>query len=253
MTFGSLFAGIGGLDLGLERAGLECRWQVEIDDYARRVLAKHWPDVRRWDDVRTFPPDPVEDWSVDLICGGFPCQDISHVGRRAGIDGERSGLWSEFERTVRLLRPRYVLVENVPSLLVRGMGRVLGNLASLGFDAEWAVLPASRFGAPHFRERIFILAYSDGFGCQTISDEARLRLPSLHKGIAGHVGPMGGAEQWSLPRPIGAIPMGVGNGIPSGLDRIRTLGNAVVPQVAEWLGLRIIEFDRVLCTAGGRS
>ena len=151
MTFGSLFAGIGGMDLGLERAGMTCEWQVEIDPYARRVLAKHWPSVRRWDDVRTFPPmanaEPNErdestiggsigtgeekgrvlepqrcadSWSVDLICGGFPCQDISYAGKGAGLAGERSGLWYEFARVVRVLRPRFVLVENVSALLTRG-------------------------------------------------------------------------------------------------------------------------------------
>src|SRR5687767_562507 len=111
MTFGSLFAGIGGFDLGFERAGMRCEWQVEIDPYCRRVLAKHWPDVRRWDDVRTFPPDG--DWGVDVICGGFPCQDISAAGKQAGIEGERSGLWGEYERIIRVLRPRIVVVENV--------------------------------------------------------------------------------------------------------------------------------------------
>src|ERR1700678_4087108 len=104
MTFGSLFCGIGGFDLGLERAGMQCKWQVEIDPYARRVLEKHWPDVRRWDDVRTFPP---ENWrsQVDLICGGFPCQDISSAGLRRGITEPQSGLWAQFERIVGELRP----------------------------------------------------------------------------------------------------------------------------------------------------
>jgi site-specific DNA-cytosine methylase len=184
VTFGSLFAGIGGMDLGLERAGLECRWQVEIDPYARRVLAKHWPNVRRHDDVRTFPPGmgadaysegepvvPINEkerdrdtslagWAVDLIAGGFPCQDISYAGKGAGLSGERSGLWYEFARVVRVLRPRYVLVENVSALLTRGLDAVLGTLASLGFDAEWTCLPAASVGAPHIRDRVFVLAHA---------------------------------------------------------------------------------------------
>lgn len=158
MTFGSLFAGIGGMDLGLERAGLTCKWQVEIDGYCRRVLAKHWPDVRRWDDVRAFPP-AEGDWSVDLIAGGFPCQDISSVGRRAGIEGERSGLWSRYAEIVGLLRPSYVLMENVPNLLSLGLDRVLGDLSAIGYDAEWETLPAGAFGAPHLRWRVFVVAY----------------------------------------------------------------------------------------------
>ena len=104
LTFGSLFAGIGGFDLGFERAGMVCKWQVEIDDYANRVLRKHWPDVRRWPDVRTWPQQDTE--PVDVICGGFPCQDISYAGRGAGLEGERSGLFFESVRVVRELRPR---------------------------------------------------------------------------------------------------------------------------------------------------
>jgi DNA (cytosine-5)-methyltransferase 1 len=160
LTFGSLFAGIGGLDLGLERAGMTCRFQVEIDDYATQVLAKHWLHVVRHRDVRSVGRHNLE--YVDLICGGFPCQDISNAGKRAGIDGERSGLWAEFARIVGELRPRFVLVENVSALLGRGIGRVLGDLAALGYDAEWDVLSACQFGAPHARERLFILAYAEG-------------------------------------------------------------------------------------------
>src|SRR3990167_774279 len=105
LTFGSLFAGIGGFDLGFERAGMRCRWQVEINPFCQRSLARHWPNVGRWDDVRTFPPPPAEDWEVDVICGGFPCQDISNAGHKAGIDGEQSGLWREYVRIIREIRP----------------------------------------------------------------------------------------------------------------------------------------------------
>ena len=166
-TFGSLFSGIGGIDLGLERAGMTCSWQVEIDEYAQKVLAKHWPNVARYGDVRTVGRDTLA--GVDLIAGGFPCQDISGAGRRAGITGERSGLWSEFYRIICELRPRYVLVENVAVLLypIRRKGyiepapisRVLGDLASCGYDAEWQSLPAAAVGAPHIRDRAFIVAY----------------------------------------------------------------------------------------------
>jgi DNA (cytosine-5)-methyltransferase 1 len=160
LTFGSLFAGIGGFDLGLERAGMVCKWQVEIDDYATRVLEKHWPTVRRWNDVRTFPPEG--DWNVDVICGGFPCQDISVAGKGAGLAGARSGLWYEFARIIRAVRPGWVVIENVPALTARGLGTVLGDLAEIGFDAEWHCIPASAVGAPHRRERIWIVAHAIG-------------------------------------------------------------------------------------------
>lgn len=160
-TVGSLFAGIGGLDLGFERAGFKTAWQVEIDDYASAVLAKNWPHVRRWKDITTFPPEPVDDWRVDVIVGGFPCQDISLAGSGAGLEGARSGLFYELIRVVGLLQPRAVVLENTSALLSRGLGRVLAELAALGFDAEWHCLPAAYVGAPHVRDRIFILAHTE--------------------------------------------------------------------------------------------
>jgi DNA-cytosine methyltransferase len=160
LTVGSLFAGIGGFDLGLERAGMRSVWQCEIDPYAQRVLEKHWPDVLRVPDIRHVGARTVP--YVDVICGGFPCQDISIAGAGAGIDGERSGLWSEYARVVGELRPRYVVVENVSVLLARGLGRVLGDLAALGYDAEWDCIPASAVGAPHQRDRIWLVAYPNG-------------------------------------------------------------------------------------------
>jgi DNA (cytosine-5)-methyltransferase 1 len=186
VTFGSLFAGIGGFDLGLERAGMQCEWQCEIDPYARRVLEKHWPDVRRYDDVRTMLD--YKPHAVDLICGGFPCQDISNAGRRAGIDGERSGLWSEYARIIGTLRPRYVLVENVAALLGRGIGRVLGDLSSLGYDAEWHVISAASVGAPHVRERVWIVANRDSSSGRAESWEQQAdRAAIIDPGCEGNV------------------------------------------------------------------
>ena len=164
ITFGSMFAGIGGIDLGFERCGMECRWQVEIDKYANKVLEKHWPKVQRWGDVRTFPPDSSSKWKVDVIAGGFPCQDISTAGKGAGLDGEKSGLFYEIIRVARCVKPRAIVLENVAALLARGMGDVLGELAKIGFDAEWHCIPAAALGAPHIRDRVFILGYSNG-GC----------------------------------------------------------------------------------------
>lgn len=163
LAIGSLFSGIGGLELGLEHAtgGRVC-WQVERDAWCREVLAKHWPDAVRYDDVCTVNGLPA----VDLICGGFPCQDVSLAGKRAGFGGERSSLWREYRRIIADVGPRFVFVENVPGLLTADDGHafaeVLGDLAALGFDATWDCFRASDVGAPHRRERLFLLAYRDG-------------------------------------------------------------------------------------------
>src|SRR5215831_9561802 len=156
LTVGSLFDGIGGFDLGFQRAGFDIRWQVEIDPFCRRVLAKHWPDVQRFEDVRTAGAHNLS--VVDVLCGGFPCQPHSLAGRRGGSQDERD-LWPEFARLIRELRPRWVVAENVPGLLSSDAGRFFGNilrdLAESGYDAEWDCLPASVFGAPHRRDRIW--------------------------------------------------------------------------------------------------
>lgn len=157
-----LFSGIGGFSLGLERTGgFETVAFCEIEPFPRRVLAKHWPGVPIYDDVRTLTAERLraDGISVDAICGGFPCQDISHAGKGAGIDGERSGLWSEYARLIGEIRPRFVIVENVAALLGRGLDRVLGDLAALGLDAEWHCIPASAVGAPHRRDRLWLVAY----------------------------------------------------------------------------------------------
>lgn len=164
MTFGSLFSGIGGLDLGFELVGMRCVWQVEIDEYCRKVLAKHWPEVPKHGDIKTFDPTKFE--KPDCIAGGFPCQDLSVAGKQAGLKGKRSGLWWEFARVIRLVRPRFVVVENVPGLLASkekeeqaAIGCVLGELASIGYDAEWQSIPAFAFGSTQERYRVFIVAY----------------------------------------------------------------------------------------------
>lgn len=170
LTHGSLFSGIGGFDLGFERAGIKTAWQVEINPYCRRVLEKHFPDANRFDDIgecfgqHAAFAESRRDYlrAVDVVSGGFPCQDISNAGKRAGIDGDRSGLWREYARIICELRPRYVVVENVAALLHRGMERVLADLAACGYDAEWQSIRASDVGAPHRRERIWIVAYPNG-------------------------------------------------------------------------------------------
>lgn len=236
LTFGSLFAGIGGFDLGFERAGMVCKWQVEIDSFCQRVLEKHWPDVRRWSDIRTLfttTPERGLDWYVDVVCGGFPCQDISNAGEGDGIDGKKSGLWKDYVRVIDVVRPRFVVVENVAALLVRGIDRVLGDLASLGYDAEWDCIRAEWLGLPHRRERIFIIAHRDGLRelqpKRRISNERR-RFAHRREAI-----------DWVLSS--GGI-LRSHDGIPTGMDRIKPCGNAVVPQVAEWIGKRVIEMSK---------
>jgi len=157
-TFGSLFAGIGGIDLGLERAGWTCKWQVEIDPYCQAVLKKHWPTVPKFGDVRKLSGKEL--CSVDLIAGGFPCQPVSTAGKQRGKEDPR-WLWPQFARIISVLRPRFVLVENVPGLFTHGFGEVLGGLAACGYDAEWDCIPAATFGAPHLRYRIFIVAHAN--------------------------------------------------------------------------------------------
>jgi DNA (cytosine-5)-methyltransferase 1 len=152
-----LFSGIGGFSLGLERAGgFQTVAFCEIDPFCRRVLAKHWPNVPCHDDVRTmeFP-------QADVITGGFPCQDVSRAGKRAGLSGERSGLYRELVRALRVVRPRYAIVENVAALLGDGMGTVLGDVAESGFDIEWDCIPAQALGAPHERDRVYIVAHAN--------------------------------------------------------------------------------------------
>ena len=157
LTIGSLFSGIGAFELGLMRAGLgPVLWQAESDEFCRRVLARHFPDARRYADVREVDRSAAP---VDVVCGGFPCQDLSFAGAGAGLDGERSGLWRELVRVAREVGPRYLVVENVSALLVRGLGTILGELAESGFDAAWDCVPAAAVGAPHRRDRLFLVAW----------------------------------------------------------------------------------------------
>lgn len=166
-----LFSGIGGFSLGLERAGFRTVAFCEIEPYPRAVLAKHWPGVPIYEDIRTLSADVLErdGIAVDAICGGFPCQDLSFAGKRAGIEGARSGLWSEYARLIGEIRPRVAIMENVTGLLSAGMGRVLGDLAALGYDAVWDCVPASALGAPHRRDRVWIVAYAKRPEWRTVS------------------------------------------------------------------------------------
>lgn len=236
MTYGSLFSGAGGFDLGADRAGFTCSWQVEIDSFCQRILSKHWPHVRRHDDIRTFTPD--DSWRVDACFGGFPCKQTSNGaaihGKRSGLKGKDSGLWFEMLRVVRLLRPCWVVVENV-SGAAAWSSTIKGGLESLGYALpdKPCRLSAADFGLPHRRWRLFWIANRDG---QRLSVPRPTRPPAA-PGIA-----WGAAERnpWlsSLTRD-----MRVDDGVPGTLDRakrIERIGNAVVPAMAEWIARRIL-------------
>jgi DNA (cytosine-5)-methyltransferase 1 len=197
-------------------------------------------------------PVPVPVPYVDVLCGGFPCQDISVAGRGEGIDGARSGLWAEYARLIRELRPRYVVVENVAALLARGMERVLGDLAACGYDAEWDCIPASAVGAPHRRDRVWLVAYAqqpglEGHGAvagQSEVPESRDDCPYCAQaercGCAGAERSLALSRAWWLTEPdVGRV----AHGVPARVDRLRSLGNALVPQIAEWIGRRIVELE----------
>ena len=354
MTVGSLFSGIGGFDLGFERAGFEIAWQVEIDPFCRAVLAQHWPDVRRYEDVRETHVADAEKFTereqadeadaiptsgharpiigsrshgagphqcsgcltaVDVLCGGFPCQPHSLAGSRGAAADERD-LWPQFARLIRELEPRWVVAENVPGLLSSDAGRFFGNilrdLAACGYDAEWNCISAADAGAPHLRERIWIVAYPqsvqlrgesstrlDGVGYSreravprrpearpiladterperrpeaerrhvahghdtgreeaasrarerrdNVADTDRARLS-----IAGDTRATGDGTSriftgtaldrdgwWDVEPNVGRV----AHGIPARVDRLRGLGNAIVPHIAEWIGRRIQEAE----------
>ena len=265
LTVGSLFSGIGGFDLGLERAGMRVRWQVEINSYCQRVLAKHWPHVQRYGDIQSVDWGTVE--PVDVLCGGFPCQDISLAGKGAGLAGERSGLWFEYAKAIEALTPRYVIIENVAALRSRGLDQVLGALAALGYDAEWHCIPASAVGAPHRRDRVWIMAYAgrEGQPCRRIREwEAETcevgnsRPPDSSETVAdtdserlAQRGRLHDTERtcaaidrcdwWAVEPELGRV----AHGIPHRVDRLRGLGNAIVPQIAEMIGAWILLREEV--------
>jgi DNA (cytosine-5)-methyltransferase 1 len=269
-----LFSGIGGFSLGLERAGMHTIAFCECDPYCQRVLRKHWSDVPVFGDVRTLSAEALaytfgqgqlqsqgslseERGWPSVICGGFPCQDISVAGKGAGLDGERSGLWVEFARIIGDVRPRYVIIENVSALLGRGLVRILCDLTALGYVGEWHCIGAVHVGAPHRRDRVWIIAYPNSGRCEKHHAEQR-RLPiSDASGDVANANGAGQCEQWrGLPirEELAAAQCNgwwrvepnvgrVAHGVPSRVDRLRGLGNAIVPQIAEIIGKAILKFE----------
>jgi len=160
-TFGSAFAGIGGFELGLKLAGWECKWQIENDKFCNKILEKHWPNIKRYGDIENVKTEELE--TVDLICGGFPCQDLSVAGKREGLSGGRSGLFWELVRLLRELQPKWILIENVPGFLSSHKGQdfaiALKTLAECGYGLAWRVLDSQYFGVPQRRRRVFIVGH----------------------------------------------------------------------------------------------
>lgn len=238
VTVGSLFSGIGGLDLGLEWAGFETKWFCEIEKFPQAVLRKHWPDVPIIEDVRDVTSGNVQ--RVDVIAGGFPCQDISvarAVSGREGLAGRRSGLWHEMARTIRDVRPRYVIIENVSALINFGLNRVLADLAADGRDASWAVIPASAAGADHRRDRLFIVSWIADDNSLGVQGNSKKPFPWL-RALQGQQNGRGVAN-WPDRSTKVVDPFWRGaDGVSTGLynDRLKGLGNAVVPQVGYLVG-----------------
>ena len=311
LTVGSLFSGIGGLDLGLERAGMEVIWQSEIDPYGCRVLKKHWPEVVNHGNIKEINWGDIV--RPDIICGGYPCQPFSTAGKRNGTDDPRH-LWPWVRQAISELRPKYAILENVRGHITLGLSEVLGELAGIGYDAEWQIVSANSVGAPHLRERVIIIAYpvrelanATGIGCVhrqpqiftakrwldalsligsgstnvAHTNDSRNRAPTgrtdanraqeiqgwdnqPQSGFSRCSAEMADTTSQRLQRPIGQVIEGdrerlangsrewwqtepdvgrVANGIPSRVDRLRGLGNAVVPQVAELIGRMVIDYD----------
>lgn len=238
LTFGSLFSGIGGLDLGLERAGWTCLWQIEKDSYRRAVLANHWPEITQYEDVTKLDFSNLE--RPALLAGGFPCQPVSTAGKMLAELDDR-WLWPHFARAIRTLRPAFVLVENVPGLLVRGMANVLGDLAGLGYDAEWQMLPAAFVGAPHLRQRIFLVAYPGQWRRQVPHHLTEGEEIVFSRRLIDSICPLvRGKEHWSfepdLVRVVHGLSTRLDKRAPVTSKRITALGDAVVPQLAELIG-----------------
>jgi DNA (cytosine-5)-methyltransferase 1 len=231
-----LFSGIGGFSLGLERAGgFRTEAFCEIEPYCRQELEKNWPGVRCYDDVRELTAERLssDGITVDVIAGGFPCQDISGAGKKAGISGSRSGLWSEYARLVRELQPKFVIVENVARLLSDGMGRVLGDLAEIGFDAEWECIPASAVGAPHPRDRAWIVAYPRREGLQGLHEAGwRKHLQSTASSLRRY---------WEAEPAVARVDYGLPRRLV--VNEIRAFGNSVVPQIPELIGRAILKAE----------
>jgi len=274
LTYGSLFTGIGGLDLGLDQAGMTCRWQVEIDQECRNVLQKHWPDIPKFGDIKNINPSELD--PVELVCGGFPCQPHSVAGQRRGSEDDRD-LWPEFFRIVKSLRPRWILGENVPGIRHTILDQIISDLEGIDYTTTTIDLPAIAFGASHIRMRTFIIAaHANGAKSHVPRLQNSAGQTCLHRqrhpldrqqrpgpSTADHLLPPhlgrknrasctsetrsanGQQSTWETQSQLDRTT----HGFPCRMDRhrantrLRMLGNAVCPPVAKFLGQLIIQTD----------
>jgi len=264
ITFGSLFSGIGGFDLGLERAGMTCKWQSEIDPFCNKVLAKHWPTVKRYGNIKEIGKHNLE--SVDLICGGFPCQPFSVAGKQRGSEDNRY-LWPEMLRVITELNPHWIIGENVPGIIPLELDKVLSDLEGEGYETQTLIIPACAVDALHRRDRVWILGYSAEQGRQpkrgrgkeqkwktnqfTSSSQDATNAKRIYDDSTGYGAGKDGWQQsketkifrngykWFPEPSVGRV----ADGVPRRVDRLRSLGNAVVPQVVEVIGRFIMKIE----------
>ncbi len=244
LTVGSLFSGIGGFDLALQNLGMEIKWQIENDPYCTKILEYHFPNMKKYGDIKNVDPENLE--YVDVITGGVPCQPYSYAGARKGSSDERY-LWPETIRIICAIRPKWVILENVRGLLTAEDGKVfskiLSGLASCGYNAEWQVLSARAFGAPHKRDRVFIVAYPERKGLQRPFFEGSICCePSKASTEFGNRNITCGS--WWLEN-IANIRMGDGIPLRLARHRVKAYGNAVCPQIIEFIGKRILELEKI--------
>lgn len=285
LTVGSLFAGVGGFDLGLEWASMKILWRVEKEDFCLKVLERHWPRSKRYSDIKEVNTNELE--TVDLICGGFPCQPFSIAGKQRGKEDDRY-LWPEMLRIIAGLKPRWVIGENVANFQRMGLDDAISDLESIGYTTWPVIIPACALGAWHRRDRVFIIAHSNRDRCDSGGDYKRKRPIQSHEEWNSEKGhqewnrgeydsrkickdvsnpdsfgksqqegcqqdqrrwisncgqeSISGWEYWAAEPGVGRV----ANGIPDRMDRIRAIGNAVVPQIVEVIGRYIIEIERGL-------
>jgi len=276
-----LFSGIGGFALGAYWAGFKCdkHYYSEIEKYPAELYQLRFPDSIALGDITKIDFESLKDGNDWIITGGFPCQDISVAGKGAGIEGSRSGLWFEYWRAIRILRPRFAIIENVGAITIRGLDRVLGSLAEIGYDAEWQDIRAEDMGAPHRRERIWIVANPSSLGRSTgfnnereyenniseiretekdkqsgnfgkrgieqvCTDTREISNPSIQR-LQGQKSKRKRSEQpglsdecnwWSTESDVGRL----ANGVPRRMDKLKGLGNSIVPQIAQVLFMQIM-------------
>jgi len=274
-----LFSGLGGFSLGLERAGMETIAFCEHDDFCKKILKKHWPTKLIFDDINDLSFDSelgllkcknqsYQYPRIDVLCGGFPCQDISIAGKKEGLDGKKSGLWSQYKRLIKEIKPKYAIIENVSNLRAKGLSEILKDLWEIGYDCEWHIIPASAVGAFHFRERIWIIAYAKKHREETCIKSTRLFGPNWFAKTSNsndlrRWSSFASEEKssWWWPkatahfsrefkkiREIEPTICRGNDGISRGLDKVRrkrieVLGNALVPQIVELIGKQICEIE----------